>query len=83
VDLSQLIGAVWVLGLVVLVVVIRLNRRARRRGGAWQAGVVGAMYEWQNRDKQKALETIVESKRAKRAPESPDEPPSPTNGEAH
>ena len=61
-------GAVFVLfvGLVVL------SRRARRHGGSYRAGVVGAVYEMQNRDKQRALEIIVEGKAAERRPEYPD-----------
>jgi hypothetical protein len=78
-DASQIGAVVWVLGLLVIVVLIRVKRRSRRYGGAWQAGVVGAMYEWQNRDKQKALEVIVDAKAAKRRPESPNEPPKPTS----
>ena len=57
---------------VVLVLIVVLSRRARRHGGAYRAGVVGAMYEWQNQDKQKALEVIVEGKAAETRPEYPD-----------
>jgi hypothetical protein len=65
---SVVSGAVFVLfvGLVVL------SRRARRHGGSYRAGVVGAVYEMQNRDKQRALEIIVEGKAAARRPEYPD-----------
>lgn len=48
--------------------VVVVSRRARRHGG----GVIGAMYEWQNRDKQRALDVIVEGKAAETRPESPD-----------
>ena len=54
---------------VVLLLIVVLSRRARRHGGAYRAGVVGAMYEWQNQDKQKALDVIVEGKAR---PEYPD-----------
>ena len=57
---------------VVLVLIVVVSRRARRHGGAYRAGVVGAMYEWQNQDKQKALEVIVEGKAAETRPEYPD-----------
>ena len=57
---------------VVFIFLIVLSRRARRHGGTLRAGVVGATYEWQNRDKQKALEIIVEGKAAERRPEDPD-----------
>ena len=58
-------------GLVLLLIVV-LSRRARRHGGAYRAGVVGAMYEWQNKDKQNALDVIVEGKAAETRPEYPD-----------
>jgi len=58
--------------LVVLVLIILISRRARRHGGAFRAGVVGSIYDMQNRDKQKALEIIVEGKAAERRPEYPD-----------
>ena len=57
---------------VILLLIVLLSRRVRRHGGAYRAGVVGAMYEWQNRDKQKALEVIVEGKAAETRPEYPD-----------
>jgi hypothetical protein len=57
---------------VVLILIVVVSRRARRHGGAYRAGVVGAMYEWQNQDKQKALEVIVEGKAAETRPEYPD-----------
>ena len=58
--------------IVAFLLVIILSRRARRHGGAFRGGVVGAMYEWQNRDKQKALDVIIEGKAAETRPESPD-----------
>ena len=57
----------------VLVVLILVTRRARRHGGALRAGVVGAMYEWQTKDKQRALDVIVQGKAEARRPEYPDE----------
>jgi len=56
----------------VLLLIVMLSRRARRHGGAYRAGVVGAMYEWQNKDKQNALDVIVEGKAAETRPEYPD-----------
>jgi hypothetical protein len=53
-------------------VIIVLSRRARRHGGAFQAGVVGAIYELQNRDKQRALDVIVEGKAAQSDPDYPE-----------
>ena len=63
---------VWAGGFIILVLIVGLTRRARRHGGAMRAAVVGAMYEWQNQDKQRALDLIVEGKAEKRRPEYPD-----------
>jgi MYXO-CTERM domain-containing protein len=65
-------GIVWSGGLLLLVLVVLLSRRARRHGGAFRSGIVGAVYDWQNRDKQKALEIIVEGRAAEKPPEYPD-----------
>jgi hypothetical protein len=78
VDAGQIIELVWVGVCVVLVVLILVTRRARRHGGALRGGVVGAMYEWQTKDKQRALDVIVQGKAAARRPEYPDgSPPDP------
>jgi hypothetical protein len=58
-------------GLLLLLAII-VSRRARRHGGSYRAGVVGAMYEWQNKDKQRALDAIVEGRAAETRPEFPD-----------
>lgn len=71
-DLAGVAGAVWGGALVLLVLIVVLSRRARRHGGAFTAGVAGAMYEWQNRDKQRALDVIVEGKAAETRPAYPD-----------
>jgi hypothetical protein len=71
-DASQLADAVWVGGAMIIVVLILVSRRAKRHGGALRAGVVGAMYEWQTKDKQRALDLIVEGKAEARRPEYPD-----------
>ena len=71
-DVAGIAVAVWGVALVVLVLIVVLSRRARRHGGAFTAGVAGAMYEWQNRDKQRALDVIVEGKAAETRPEYPD-----------
>jgi hypothetical protein len=59
--------------LLVLVVVIRIiYRKARRRpGGGFGVGpgASGAMYEFLNEDRRKAIEIIVEQKAADRDPE--------------
>lgn len=72
-DAGQIVDLVWVGVAVVLVGLILVTRRARRHGGALRAGVVGAMYEWQTKDKQRALDVIVQGKAAARRPEYPDE----------
>ena len=72
-DAGQLADLVWAGGALVLVVLILLTRRARRHGGALRGGVVGALYEWQNKDKQRALDLIVEGKAEARRPEYPDD----------
>jgi hypothetical protein len=71
-DSGALLAIVYVTVPVVFLVLIVVSRRARRHGGSLRAGVVGATYEWQDRDKQKALEIIVEGKAAERRPEYPD-----------
>jgi hypothetical protein len=71
-DMAQIEGAVWGVAFAVLVVVVVLSRRARRHGGTFTAGVAGAIYELQNRDKQRALDVIVEGKAAETRPEYPD-----------
>lgn len=57
---------------VVFLLIVVLSRRARRHGGAYRAGVVGAIYEFQNQEKQRALDVIVEGKAAETRPEYPD-----------
>jgi hypothetical protein len=71
-DSAMLVAVLYVTVPVVFLLLIVFSRRARRHGGTLRAGVVGATYEWQNRDKQKALEIIVEGKAAERRPEYPD-----------
>jgi hypothetical protein len=71
-DALGVLAVVWIGALAILVLIIVISRRARRHGGSYRAGVVGAMYEWQNRDKQKALEVIVDGKAAEKPPESAD-----------
>jgi hypothetical protein len=72
VNAAMLFGVLYAAVPVVFLLLIVLSRRARRHGGTLRAGVVGAMYDWQNRDKQKALEIIVEGKAAERDPEYPE-----------
>ena len=71
-DSATLLALVYAAVPVAFLLLIVLSRRARRHGGSLRAGVVGAMYEWQDRDKQKALDVIVEGKAAERDPERAD-----------
>ena len=71
-EAGQIIELVWVGIALVLVVLILITRRARRHGGALRASVVGAMYGWQSKEKQRALDVIVQGKAAARRPEYPD-----------
>ena len=71
-DAATLLGVLYAAVPVVFILFIVLSRRVRRHGGTLRPGVVGAMYEWQNRDKQHALDVIVEGKAAERHPEYPD-----------
>jgi hypothetical protein len=72
-DASRLADLVWTGGALALVVIVLLSRRARRHGGALRAGVVGALYDWQTKDKRRALDVIVQGKAAARRPEHPDD----------
>jgi hypothetical protein len=74
-DTGAVIGLLWTAGLVVLLVLVGIARRAGRKGNAFQAGLVGSMHDWHNKDKQKALEVLVNEKTAKKTPAHPDDPP--------
>jgi hypothetical protein len=69
VRLATVLAVLYVTVPVVFVLLIVLSRRAKRHGGTLRAGVVGAVYGWQDRDKQKALEVIVEGRAAEGDPE--------------
>lgn len=70
-DSATLLGVLYAAAPVVFLALIALTRRARRHGGTLRGGIVGAMYELQDRDKQKALDVIVQGKAAERHPEYP------------
>jgi hypothetical protein len=72
-DTARIADLVWTAGALVIVALILLTRRARRHGGALRSGAVGAVYEWQNKDKQRALDLIVDGKAEARRPEYPDD----------
>lgn len=65
-------GLIWLAALVVVGIVWAAARRGRRRGGTLTGAVAGTMYDWQNEEKQKALEIIVEGRAEARDPESAD-----------
>jgi hypothetical protein len=71
-DAGQVIELVWMGVAMLLIVLILVTRRARRHGGALRAAVIGAMYECQTKDKQRALDVIVQGKAAAQRPEYPD-----------
>lgn len=72
VDAETMLMAVWGVVFFVIIALVLVSRRVKRHGGAFQAGVVGAMYEWLDKDKQKAVDIIVEGKAAETRPEYPD-----------
>jgi hypothetical protein len=71
-DAGQIGELVWTGGALVIVAIILVTRRARRHGGSLRAGVVGAIYDWLNEEKRRALDVIVEGKAEARRPEYPD-----------
>ena len=66
------INAVIWLAAIVLVVRAFVVARRRKNSGVLTGAVAGTMYDWQNRDKQKAIEIIVEGKAEARDPETAD-----------
>jgi hypothetical protein len=50
---------------------IAVVRRSRRNAGSYRAGVLGATFELHARERQKAIEIILENKAAARRPEYP------------
>lgn len=53
-DSATALGVLYAAVPVVFLLLVVFSRRARRHGGTLRAGVVGAMYGWQDSDKQKA-----------------------------
>jgi len=66
---EQVAGLIWAGAIVALVVLLGMAFRARKRGGAYRAGMIGATWGWQSQDKRKALEIIEEEKAEARDPE--------------
>ena len=71
-DAFAVFNVVTGLVVVLFLAIVVVSRRARKHGGSYRTGVVGAMYEMHNRDKQKALDVIVEGRAAETRPEYPD-----------
>ncbi len=61
-----------------LIALATLAWRARKRGGAYRGGLVGATWELQSRDRREALTAIVEKRAEARRPEYPDGRPDPS-----
>lgn len=70
-DAAALVNAIWGMAFLIVLLIVGLRRRSRRRGGA-HPGAAGATYEWLNRDKQRAIDLIVENKAEATRPEYPD-----------
>ena len=64
-------AALWVLAIVLVCLAFHKARKGRR-AGTLTGAVAGTMYEWQNQDKQKAIEIIVEGKAGARDAEDRD-----------
>jgi hypothetical protein len=70
-DASPVADLAWALALLLLVPVMAYGRRMRRRG-SYRNAAIGAMYDWQDRDKRQALEYIVEDRAEERSLEHVD-----------
>jgi len=66
---EQIAGLIWAGAILALVILLVMAFRARKRGGAFRAGMIGATWEFQSQDKRKALELIEEERAEARDPE--------------
>jgi hypothetical protein len=64
-------AALWVLAIVLVCLAFHTGRKGRRTGTLTGA-VAGTLYEWQNKEKQNAIEIIVEGQAGARDPEHRD-----------
>jgi hypothetical protein len=64
-------AVIWVATIVLLLLAVRRIRSQRRRGGVGSAGA-GAVYDWLNDDKRRAVEIVVEGRAEARDPEDAD-----------
>jgi hypothetical protein len=71
--LMENIGAAlaWLVAIGLLFAAVRRMRTQRRRGGVGSAAA-GAVYDWLNEDKRKAVEIVVEGRAEARDPEDKD-----------
>lgn len=76
IDTGTLANAVWGAVFLVVILIVLVGRargrrsNAPRRGGVG-SGAAGAVYDWLNQDKQKAIDIIVEGQAEARRPEYP------------
>ncbi len=66
---EQIAGLIWAAAILVGLGLLVMAFRARKRGGAYRAGMIGATWGWQSQDKRRALEIIEEEKAEARDPE--------------
>jgi hypothetical protein len=64
-------AALWVLAIVLVCLAFHAARKGRR-AGTMTGAVAGTLYEWQNQDKQQAIEIILEERAGARDPEDRD-----------
>jgi hypothetical protein len=64
-------GAIWLVAVALLLVAASRVRIRRHRGGVGAASA-GAIYDWLNQDKRKAVEIVVEGRAEARDPEDAD-----------
>ena len=62
---------IWLVAAVMLVVAVARVKRQRRRGGVGSAAA-GALYDWLNEDKRRAVEIVTEGRAEARDPEDKD-----------
>jgi hypothetical protein len=62
---------IWVVAVILMILAVRGARKGKR-GGTMTGAVAGTLYDWQNQDKQKAIEIIVEGRAGARDPEDKD-----------
>jgi hypothetical protein len=64
-------AVIWTAAVLLLIVAVWRRRFGRRRGGVGSA-TAGAFYDFLNRDKQNAIEIVVEERAGARDPEDRD-----------